>query len=126
MPLEEKAIQTKEVKEKLKNLRKYLPGQEQIVYDFAAKLADRLNPELVPAGFNTAAELLLYDAQKGVDGYTGQPLGGHFHLIGYLPQLYAALRMSIPDIAEAVCPEDFAKGVKEFQDKVYEIARNKT
>ncbi len=112
----EGAISTEPVKEKLRNLRQYMPDQQDVVYDFGAYLADRLNPELVPQGFNMATELALYDLQKGVNGSTGQPIRSR--LIGYPPVIYESLRMQVPEIAEAVCPEDFAKGVREFHEQV--------
>lgn len=112
----EGAMSMEPVQEKLRNLPEHMPDQEQIVYDFGTFLADRLNPSLVPQGFAMAAELALYDAQQGKDGFTGQPVSGRLH--GYPPQLYAVLRMSVPQIAEAVCPEDFAKGVKDFYEQV--------
>ena len=49
--------------EKLRNLRKYMPGLDETVYKFGAFLADRLNPRLVPTGFNLATELAFYDLQ---------------------------------------------------------------
>ena len=112
----EGAISTEPIKEKLKNLRQYMPNQQDVIYDFGAYLADRLNPELVSQGFNMAAELALYDLQKGVDGVTGQPIRSR--LVGYPPVIYGLLRMQVPEIAEAVCPEDFAKGVREFYEQV--------
>ena len=104
------------IKEKLKNLREYMPEQEDLVYEFGAYLAQRLNPELVSEGFNMAAELALYDLQTGVDGFTGKPLMNR--LVGYPSAIYGFLRFQVPDIAKAVCPEEFAHGVREFQEKV--------
>ncbi|MBS3150625.1 hypothetical protein J4425_02365 [Candidatus Woesearchaeota archaeon] len=110
------AISMEPVKEKLRNLREHMPDQQDVIYDFGAHLADRLNPELVPQGFNMAAELALYNLQKGVDGFSGQPIRSR--LVGYPSMIYGLLRMQVPQIAEAVCPEDFAKGVKDFYEQV--------
>ena len=63
MTLESKAVSTEPIKEKLRNLREHLPQQEDVTYDFATYLAERLNPKLVPEGFNMIAELALYDLQ---------------------------------------------------------------
>ena len=112
----DEAISMEPVKEKLKNLREHMPEQDDTIYSFGAYLADRLNPELVPQGFNMAAELALYDLEKGVDGFTGQPIQSR--LVGYPSMIYGLLRMQVPQIAEAVCPEDFAKGVKDFYEQV--------
>ncbi len=120
----ETAISMEPIKEKLKKLPEIMPGHEQIIYDFGAFLADRLNPELVPQGFAMAAELALYDAQKGVDGFTGKPISGRLH--GYPPQLYAVLRMYVPQIAKTVCPEDFAQKVENFQQQVNARTREKS
>ena len=119
MPIDE-AISMEPVKEKLRNLREHMPNCmpnfEDITYDFGAYLADRLNPKLVPQGFNLAAELALYDLQKGVNGFTGQPIRSN--LVGYPPMIYGILRTQVPEIAEAVCPKDFARGVRDFYEKV--------
>ncbi|HUW43418.1 MAG TPA: hypothetical protein VMV95_00440 [Bacillota bacterium] len=116
MALERKAISMEPIKEKLKGLREHMPDQQDVIYDFATYLADRLNPELVPQGFNMAAELALYDLEKGVDGFTGQPIQSR--LVGYPSMIYRLLRMQVPQIAEAVCPEDFAQGVRKMYDEV--------
>ncbi|PJE81236.1 hypothetical protein COU58_03555 [Candidatus Pacearchaeota archaeon CG10_big_fil_rev_8_21_14_0_10_32_42] len=112
----DEVISMEPVKEKLKNLRKYMPNQDDTIYDFGAYLADRLNPELFSQGFNMAAELALYDLQTGVDGFSGQPIRSR--LVGYPSMIYGLLSMQVPQIAEAVCPEDFAKGVKDFYEQV--------
>lgn len=118
------AISMEPVKKKLENLQEHLPNQNPMVYEFAEFLAARLNPELVPPGFVMATELALADLRKGVDGFTGKPISGN--LSGYPRQLYAGLRMYIPEIIKAVCPEDFAKGVKEFYDQVYTKMKKKS
>ena len=112
----EEAISTEPIKEKLRNLRQYMPNQIDVIYDFGAYLADRLNPELVSQGFDMAAELVISDLQMGVDESTGQPIRSR--LVGYSPVIYGLLRTQVPKIAEAVCPEDFAKGVREFYERV--------
>ena len=117
------SISTDEVKEKLRNLREHMPKQDDLIYDFGAYLAERLNPTLVPMGFNMAAELALYDLQAGVNGFTGEPIRSR--MVGYPPQIYALLKMQVPDIAEAVCPEDFAKGVGQMYDEVNAKMREK-
>ena len=117
MVLESKAISTEPIKKKLKSLREYMPDQKDIVYDFATYLADRLYPKLVPEGFSTIAELALYDLQKGINGFTGQPIKSS--LVGYPSMVYRLLRIQVPKIADAVCPEEFAQGVR----KMYDIIR---
>lgn len=94
------SIQTNEVKEKLTNLREYMPKQEDIIYDFGKFLADRLNPRLNPHGFNLALELTLYDIKTG----RGEiPI----ELSGYPTQVYAGLSLYFDDIAKAVLPSEF-------------------
>lgn len=104
------------VKEKLKHLQDYLPNQQKIVYDFAVYLADKLNQKLVPRGFNVTAALTLYDLEKGVNGFTGQPIQSR--LVGCPSVIYRLLEMQVPEIAEAVCPEEFAQGVRKMYDEV--------
>lgn len=120
MSLEE-AISTEPIKEKLKNLRQYMPGQLDEIYDFAAYLAGRLNPQLLPRGFYITAKLALYDLEKDVNGLTGQRIRST--LVGYPSLIYELLRVKIPEIAKAVCPEDFAKGVQEFYEQINAIKR---
>lgn len=112
----EGAISTEPIKKKLRELRQYMPGQPDVIYAFGAYLADKLNPKLVPPGFNMAAELALYDLQIGVDSFTGQPIRSR--LVGQQPQIYVHLSMQVPEIAKAVCPKDFAKGVRKFYEQV--------
>ena len=70
----ENAISMEPISEKLRNLKQYMPDQNDVVYKFGEFLAGRLNPKLVPQGFVLAAKLALYDLQEGVDGFSGQPI----------------------------------------------------
>lgn len=108
-----KAISMEPIKERLQNLREYMPGEDEIVYQFGTFLANRLNPELLPAGFNLSTELAISDLRRGIDGYSGQPI--RHKLSGYPPIIYTLLRMRVPDIAYAVCPQGFAKEVEQLQ-----------
>ena len=116
------AIPMGPVREKLRNLRDYMPVSQvdDIVYRFGRFLADRLErkTELNPAGFNLTIELALRDLQTGTDSYTKQPVPED--LAGYPQVAYRALRGVIPDIARAVCPEDFAEGVRQVYKDVNE------
>jgi hypothetical protein len=67
-------------------------------------------------GFVIGCELVLYDLEQGVDGFTGKPIQNG--LAGYPPMIYGLLRMEIPNIAAAVFPEDFANSVKDHIDAV--------
>lgn len=113
----ERVISGEHVQQNLRNLPIHMPDQEQIIYDFCAFLADRLQPELVPQGFVNATELALYDAEQGKDGFTGKTISKR--LSGYPPQMYRILRMYIPQIAEVVCPKDFSQDVKDIYEKLY-------
>lgn len=114
----EKAIATEPIKQKLRELPKYMPKADEVLCRFASFLADRIgSDELVPEGFMITAELALYDLNKGISGFPNKPLPSN--LVGYPPQIYALLGMSVPRIAKAVCPEDFAAGVQKFYDEVH-------
>ena len=112
----EKAISMEPVKEKLCDLEKYMPKEHHSLYKFGKLLSDRINPEINPIGFYYAAETLLHDLQAGVDGFSGQPIRDS--LAGNPPIFYTVLRWKIPHIAKAVCPEDFANGVKTAYEEV--------
>lgn len=111
------SISTEPIKEKLRNLSEYMPDQDETTYQFGRFLAERLgNDTILPMGFNMVAELGLYDLQTGIDGFTGEPIRSR--LVGNPPMIYGFLRMIVPEIADAVCPEDFAKGVRKMYDEV--------
>ena len=115
MPINE-AVSMEPVKEKLRNLREYMPDQPDEIYDFGAYLADELNLDLVPQGFKMAAELAICDLERGINGFTGQPIRSR--LVGHPSVFYRLLRIEVPELAQAVCPEDFAKSVIDFQKQV--------
>jgi len=115
------AIPMEPVKEKLRNLPQYMPEVDETVYKFGEFLADRLRPRLDSIGFSVSAELALCDLQTGIDRYSNQPI--RTRLAGCQPMIYGFLRTKVSDIAEAVCPEDFARGVREFQEQVNEKMR---
>lgn len=93
-----------------------MPGESQFTYDFGAYLATRLNPELNPLGFNLTIQLMLYDLQSGIDGFTREPVP---HSLSGMPAMvYALMEMAIPRIAGAVCPSDFAKKVNQVYAEI--------
>jgi hypothetical protein len=106
------AISTEELKVKLLNLKELMPEESEFVYDFGAYFATRLNKRINPNGFNLEYQLTLYDLNRGVDGYTNQPVP---HSLSGLPSIvYAAMGMNIIGIARAVCPSDFADEVEQI------------
>ena len=105
------AIATGEMKTKLENLREHMPDESEFIYDFGAFLADRLNPELTPLGFNVTVRLTLQDLQNGVVGYSGELVPDC--LGGMSPSVYADMRKNIPRIARAICPSSFADKVEQ-------------
>ena len=119
----ETALPMKEAKERLSNIREYMPGADSFLAEFASYLATRLNPQLVPMGFVMACNLVIYDIQKSSSG------GNHGHnpvphrLTGQPPMIYGILDMYIDQLAEAVFPEEFATEVKAFHQEVNERAR---
>ena len=114
----ENSLSTVKIKEKLRTLSELIPGTEDHISKFGAFLADTLNDTIVPEGFYVGAELALYDLQKGINAFTGKAIQSD--LVGQSPMIYELLRMSIPEIANAVCPESFANGVKSMFDTVNE------
>ncbi len=110
------AISMESVKEKLRNLKDYLPNGDDFLYDFGKYLADRLNPSLVPGGFNITYELALEDLRMGGDYGENGKVNVPTNLIGYPAVMYGILRMRMLEIAKATCPPEFAEEV----NKVYE------
>jgi len=117
------ALSMEPVKSKLRDLETHMPGQERVIYEFGAYLGERLSEELVPEGFYMTAQLVLHDLKKGVSGLPEKPIPNH--LAGYPPFLYTVLSLSIVQIAEAVCPPEFAKGVKTMDEAVYAELKKK-
>ncbi len=115
-------LEMKEVIEKLRNLKQYLPDEEDVVYEFAILLAQRLekyHPKVNPAGFNIAVETLFYDLKRGKDSYlNNEPLKSN--LVGHSPHFYPILKWSVKNIVRAICPEDFAKGYEFVVEEVRE------
>src|SRR5438105_882062 len=66
-----------------------------LVTQFGRFLADRINGgEIAPMGFIMAANLSLYDLEKGINGFTNEPIRSD--LVGRTPDVYGLLRGSIP------------------------------
>ena len=122
MPPQKKAISVEkakvqvlfmdEAKEKLRELNKYLPMEQDLTYEFGRLLSEYLNPQLVPEGFVLGCYLLINDLQKGVDGFTQDPIRSS--LVGMPPIVYNMLIWDISRIAEVIFPEEFASEVKSF------------
>jgi len=113
MAPESKAIPTELLKEKLRNLKDYLPEESNRLYDFAGYLADRLEKtsEIVPEGLSLLVEQIFFDLKKG--NIKKIPVS--------LQERYAdgLLRTQIPKIARAVCPDDFAEAILEIHREMY-------
>lgn len=111
-----KAVPTKAVAGKLRKLTKLLPKEDPTVWKFGTFLADRLNPSIRPSGFVMGCMLTITDLRRGYDGHAGKSLDNE--LVGREPEFYNSLRASIPTIAKAVFPEDFAGEVEIFYARV--------
>ncbi len=73
-------------------------------------LAQRVNHEIVPAGFMTATELYLYDVQTGVDSATGEPMPPV--LMGMPPMMAEIIRMTAGHFAREAFGQEFGDAVE--------------
>lgn len=80
------------------------------VAEFAHFLSQRLNPNLVPIGFVMASQLAIYDLEKGVDGFTGEPIQLSISLAD--KELYAKLTQAVPELAKKAFSPEFASEVE--------------
>ena len=108
----ENAILSQPLREKLRNLQEYISGEERVIYQLAGFLADRIKPssQITPIDFLLAAELAIIDLERGINGFSGQPITNG--LTGLPPMIYSAFRAKIPAIATAVSPREFSAEVE--------------
>jgi hypothetical protein len=93
------SIKSESVKDKLRNLKKLLPAEMDVVYDMAKGISNSLKPEITPQDFYNAA--VFYLAQRYGSGNMSSD----------------CFRRAIPNIAEATCPFDFADEVRALQER---------
>jgi hypothetical protein len=117
------ALEMNDIRSKLTNLKQYMTGEPDIIYEFGRFLAERLNPRLTPEGFNLALELAMHDIQTGT-GYTGKPIT--HALTGYPQIVYASLGTRLNDIAKTVLPEEFYKKFEDVRKKMEDQISKKT
>lgn len=116
------SITSDDIKRRLKNLRQNvilesLNKEDDIIYEFASLLADRLQAEINPPEFYNRARLLIYDLSKGkgIETLSGQKIRNK-KLINLDSSMYTLLLNYIPNIAYFTCPATFAKRVKLFYE----------
>lgn len=101
------------VKEKLRNLKQYIPGISDEIDIFGNYLAGKLPSNASPEGFVAATLQILYDLTL-YNTYCGEKIT---KTSTESPELvYLELENAIPRIAELLHPGDFVNEVK----KVYE------
>lgn len=102
------------MKERLNDLRTYLPGKNGIVYDVAAFLATRVkgvDPEEFVLMFNFG----ISDLTKNRDGFTGEELYDPFDRKGlgrYPAEAFSVVKILMPNIAAAVGGEEYGNRVR--------------
>ena len=101
----EDAISTIELKQKLMNLNKVMLDATEPLYEFAKLLADKLGPTTSPVNFYLLSSEQIYEDLNRAIGSKSK-------------KLPTIIRMQIPEIAEAVCPKDFADNVKEIYRQI--------
>lgn len=112
LPLDDMGNEIKPGIDRLRQLEKYLPGQNEIVYEYAKFLADRVgSEEIVPLGFAVVAELAIYDLVHGINGFTGERINSS--LTGLPPIIYNILSAMTVPIARAAYSDRFAKAIEE-------------
>lgn len=72
-----------------------------------------------PLDFVLASEMAIDSLKTGIDCFTQQPVSGS--LVKRSERMYAFLRSSVPEIAEAAFSKDFALAVKEEQVKMRQL-----
>lgn len=101
----ETIAETAPIIERLDNLRKLMPGRQEHFYRFYEEFAKLMceRKRLVPSGFCSLAEKVLYDFDiKNIeDPFSRLKIG-------------MELVETIPYVAKATCPKDFAEGVEEI------------
>jgi hypothetical protein len=111
-----KSISTERIKANLKNIELLLPEAETVLYDFASYLSDRLSLSIVPGGFNVSYSNVLSNMERGISDFPTKPIP--VRLLNQTPTVHLYLADALPQIADAVCPKEFANGVKEFYEQV--------
>jgi hypothetical protein len=102
------------MKERLNDLRTYLPGKNDIVYDVAAFVATRVKG-VEPENFVLMFNFGINDLTKNRDGFTGQPLYDPFDKKGlgrYPAEAFSVVRVLMPNIAAAVGGEEYGNRVR--------------
>lgn len=106
------AISPDEANLKLNELEKHMPNPDPTVCEFGRYLVTRFNSELmIPEGFVMGCELVLLDLSTGIELFSLKRVTSS--LARQPPMVYEMLHNSIPHIAEAIFPEDFATAVKD-------------
>ena len=107
---EESTFDTEEAVAKLKDITAYLPeytGQPFMI-EFCRNLGERLShtTSILPVGFVMAVTLLVEDAKRGEDGFTGEPMARS--LTGQHGMVYNLAWSLQTDIAKATFGQKFA------------------
>jgi len=100
-------ISTSEIKAKLRELKKHLPNKQKKVYEFGSEIAGLLTAKVSPLEFITNSYVALCFIQQ-----MKNPAKPELNS----PAFYDAIENIIPDIAQAVCPPDFARAVRELYE----------
>lgn len=121
------ALDMTETKKKLMNIRSMMPfighPAEEIIGNYCKYLAECLNPQLVPAGFMLAMEMILDSCRKGENYSSFNPMPPK--LYGYPHGIYTLLRMEFPKIIKCVLPEEFGKITIEYYEDINREMREK-
>ncbi|MBI4095787.1 MAG: hypothetical protein HY438_02915 [DPANN group archaeon] len=98
-------------------------SQDPLLRGYERLLAQRLNPEVSPAGFLTAALATLNELKRGVDSVTGQPL--QRALAEQDPMSLRMLLVTIPRIAGKVVSAEFGDSVERVYFLMMRDMRNR-
>jgi hypothetical protein len=116
--LEERgAIDTTEVKAKLRSLKDHLPSADSRLAKFAEVLAEYIGDVgITPSGFLLSSELLLADLRSGKSGHAHITLPPE--LVGQPPIAIVSLHARLESVIRSVCPIDFYRQVMGFKKSV--------
>ena len=96
-----------------------MPDSDESFRLFSGYLAGRLVSPCSAVDFTHQTLIVINDLEVGINSATGESIGGElFSLVRKEDSFYGNLATSIPQIAKAVCPDDFAKGVNEAYEAV--------
>jgi len=108
--------ETERAKERLRDLREHMPGENEGLYQFGAYLAERMGETITPGAFNLSFVSAIHSLRYGHDFPTES-----YSLLTQPQAFFTGLKSKLVSISKAAFSKEFSEEVQRTSERIKRV-----